>query len=85
MDVRQPGFTPAIIGGIKVDGTTFHHGGTPIPSTFLDRRLRHDRILLQRRSRTPILPSRSRRATKFSLALLTMANYTNLRDWGLRP
>ena len=47
-------FTPGTIGGIKVDGTTFHHGG--LYPRLLDRRLRRHRVLLQGGPRHRIQP-----------------------------
>ncbi len=73
-------FTPGTIGGIKVDGTTFHHGGLyPAYSTgafatigYYCKAVRGTDFNLTEEARK-----------RFKLALLTMANYTNLRDWGL--
>ena len=73
-------FTPGTIGGIKVDGTTFHHGGLyPAYSTgafatigYYCKAVRDTGFNLTEEARR-----------HFKLALLTMANYTNLRDWGL--
>ncbi|WP_417015440.1 chondroitinase family polysaccharide lyase [Alistipes sp.] len=73
-------FTPGTIGGIKVDGTTFHHGGLyPAYSTgafasigYYCKAVRGTEFNLTEEARKC-----------FKLALLTMANYTNLRDWGL--
>ena len=73
-------FTPGTIGGIKVDGTTFHHGGLyPAYSTgafasigYYCKAVRGTEFNLTEEARKC-----------FKLALLTMGNYTNLRDWGL--
>ena len=73
-------FTPGTIGGIKVDGTTFHHGGLyPAYSTgafaaigYYCKAVRGTEFNLTEQGRKC-----------FKLALMTMANYTNLRDWGI--
>lgn len=73
-------FTPGTIGGIKVDGTTFHHGGLyPAYSTGAFATIGY--YCKAVRSTDFNLTEEARK--HFKLALLTMANYTNLRDWGL--
>lgn len=73
-------FTPGTIGGIKVDGTTFHHGGLyPAYSTGAFATIGY--YCKAVRDTDFNLTEEARKC--FKLALLTMANYTNLRDWGL--
>ena len=73
-------FTPGTIGGIKVDGTTFHHGGLyPAYSTGAFAMLGYYCKAVEG---TDFVPTEQARRT-LKLALLTMARYTNLRDWGI--
>ncbi len=73
-------YTPGTIGGIKPDGTTFHHGGFyPAYSTGAFATLGH---YCKATAGTGFAPSEEARR-KLKQALLTMANYTNLRHWGL--
>ena len=73
-------FTPGTIGGIKVDGTTFHHGGLyPAYSTGAFATIGY--YCKAVRDTDFNLTEDARRC--FKKALLTMASYTNLRDWGL--
>ena len=74
------GFTPGTIGGIKPDGTTFHHGGFyPAYSTGAFAMIGY--WCKATRGTDFILSEQARR--NFKLALMSMANYTDLRDWGL--
>lgn len=73
-------FTPGTIGGIKVDGTTFHHGGLyPAYSTGAFAMLGYYCKAVEG---TDFVPTEQARQT-LKLALLTMSRYTNLRDWGI--
>lgn len=73
-------FTPGTIGGLKVDGTTFHHGGFyPAYSVGAFAALGN---YLMVTNNTPFIISESARKN-FKLALQTIRNYTNLTDWGL--
>lgn len=74
------GFTPGTIGGIKPDGTTFHHGGFyPAYSTGAFAMIGY--FCKATRGTDFTLSEQARR--NFKLALMTMASYTDLRDWGL--
>ncbi len=73
-------YTSGTIGGIKVDGTSFHHGGHypaySVPGfasigSYLEL-VNETRFSLDERSRDV-----------FKFALLSLARQTNLRDWGL--
>lgn len=73
-------YTPGTIGGIKVDGTTFHHGGFyPAYTTgALGMIGKYIRLTLE----TPYgigTPARE----VFKHALQSMRNYTNLHEWSL--
>ncbi|BEG99470.1 chondroitin sulfate ABC lyase [Bacteroides sedimenti] len=73
-------FTPGTIGGIKIDGTTFHHGGFyPAYSVGAFAALGN---YLMVTNATPFMISESARKN-FKLALQTIRNYTNLKDWGI--
>ncbi|WP_418992268.1 chondroitinase family polysaccharide lyase [Alistipes sp.] len=73
-------FTPGTIGGIKPDGTTFHHGGFyPAYSTGAFATIGY---YCKATEGTDFTLSEAARRT-FKLALMTMADYTDLRDWGL--
>lgn len=73
-------YTPGTIGGIKVDGTTFHHGGFyPNYSTGAFAALGYFCKLTA--GTTFGLTEQARRC--FKHALLTLDFYTNLRSWGL--
>ena len=73
-------FTPGTIGGIKVDGTTFHHGGLyPAYSTGAFAMIGYYCKVTAGTDFTLTEPARR----NFKLALMSMADYTNLRDWGL--
>lgn len=73
-------YTPGTIGGIKVDGTTFHHGGLyPNYSTGAFAAVGY---FCKLTAGTPFgLTEQARRC--FKHALLTMDFYTNSRSWGL--
>lgn len=70
--------TPGTIGGIKVDGTTFHHGGfypaytTGALSTVSD--------YVDKTRGTEFMPSMEARKLLAS-AFLAMRNYSNLHEW----
>lgn len=70
--------TPGTIGGIKVDGTTFHHGGfypaytTGALSTVSD--------YVDKTRGTEFMPSMEARRLLAS-AFLAMRNYSNLHEW----
>ncbi len=73
-------FTPGTIGGIKVDGTSFHHGGHyPAYSVPGFASIGHYLSLVNGTKFT--LDERSREVFKF--ALISLARQMNLRDWGL--
>lgn len=73
-------FTPGTIGGIKVDGTAFHHGGHyPAYSTGAYSTLgSYFRIVLG----TDFLPD-SKALAAVKKGLLAMKSYCNLYDWGI--
>lgn len=72
-------YTPGTIGGIKVDGTTFHHGGfypgytTGALSTVAD--------YVAMTSGTAFMPTLEARQ-RLAKAFLAMRNYCNLHEWG---
>lgn len=73
-------YTPGTIGGIKVDGTTFHHGGLyPAYSTGAFAAIGYFCRLSADSSFA--LSEQARRT--FKHALMTMDFYTNNRSWGL--
>lgn len=74
------GFTPGTIGGIKVDGTTFHHGGL-YPAYSIGAFATIGKYLeLTNHTEFTISDDAARNV---KLALQTMRNYCNLKDWGL--
>lgn len=74
------GFSPGTIGGIKPDGTTFHHGGLyPAYSTGAFAAVGE---YCNMTAGTDFVISEAARRT-FKLALQTLRNYTNQKDWGL--
>lgn len=74
------GFTPGTIGGIKVDGTTFHHGGL-YPAYSIGAFATIGKYLeLTNHTEFTISDTAARNV---KLALQTMRNYCNLKDWGL--
>ena len=73
-------FTPGTIGGIKIDGTTFHHGGFyPNYSTGAFAALGYFCKLTVGTEFQ--LTEQARRRLKH--ALMTLDFYTNLRSWGI--
>ncbi len=73
-------YTPGTIGGIKPDGTTFHHGGLyPGYSTGAFAMIGY--FCKATRGTDFALGESARRC--FKHALLTMDVYTNHRDWGV--
>lgn len=73
-------YTPGTIGGIKPDGTTFHHGGLyPGYSTGAFAMIGY---YCKATRGTDFVIDESARHT-FKHALLTMDIYTNQRDWGV--
>lgn len=73
-------YTPGTIGGIKVDGTAFHHGGF-YPAYSTDA-LGAVGTFVALTNQTAWLPTREGRAV-LKKALLTMAAYSNLHVWGI--
>ena len=73
-------YSPGTMGGLKPDGTTFHHGGHyPAYSVGAFAALGDFCGFVQGTSLNLTKEAR----TNFKYALLTLDNYTNLRDWGL--
>ncbi len=73
-------YTPGTIGGIKVDGTTFHHGGLyPAYSVGAFATIG---LYCMATADTNFKLTEAARHT-FKQALLTLDRYTNQRDWGL--
>lgn len=70
--------TPGTIGGIKVDGTTFHHGGFYPAYTTGALATVSDYVALT--SGTEFVPSFEARRLLAS-AFVTMRNYSNLHEW----
>lgn len=72
-------FTPGTIGGLKVDGTTFHHGGfypgytTGALATVAD--------YVEMTSGTEFVPTLDARQ-RLAGAFIAMRNYCNLHEWG---
>ena len=73
-------FTPGTIGGLKVNGTSFHHGGF-YPAYSVGSFAAVGSYLMVTQD-TPFLISKESRKN-FKLALQTMRNYSNLTDWGI--
>jgi len=73
-------FTPGTIGGLKVDGTSFHHGGF-YPAYSVGAFAAIGSYLMATKD-TPFLISKESRKN-LKLALQTMRNYSNLKDWGM--
>lgn len=73
-------FTPGTIGGIKVDGTTFHHGGL-YPAYSIGAFATIGKYLELTNHTVFTISDDAARNVK--LALQTMRNYCNQRDWGL--
>lgn len=73
-------YTPGTIGGIKIDGTAFHHGGH-YPAYAVPGFASIGQYLKLVNGTRFTLDERSRNLFKF--ALLSVARQMNLRDWGL--
>lgn len=73
-------FTPGTIGGIKVDGTAFHHGGH-YPAYSVPGYASIGQYLKLVNGTRFTLDERSRDVFKF--ALLSLSKQMNLRNWGL--
>ncbi len=73
-------YYPGTIGGFKVDGTSFHHGGHYPAYTVGAIATVGTWCYLVRG--TDLIPSEDGRRV-FKKVLMTMRNYTNLTDWGL--
>lgn len=73
-------YSPGTLGGIKVDGTSFHHGGL-YPAYSIGAFAELGNYCKFTRSTDFIIDEPARRT--FKHALLTMRNYCNLTDWGL--
>ena len=72
--------TPGTIGGIKVDGTTFHHGGFyPAYTTGV---LAGIGLYTHLTDATAFEPTTSAKQTLKS-AFIAMRNYSNLHEWGI--
>ena len=73
-------YSPGTIGGIKVDGTTFHHGGFyPAYTTGV---LAMVGLLLPLPSHTRYVPTMEARQVLKS-AFISMRNYCNIYEWGI--
>lgn len=72
--------SPGTVGGIKVDGTTFHHGGF-YPSYSVGAFTTLGQYCLVSEG-TDFAPDQAARRS-LKLALRTLRRYTNLLDWGL--
>ncbi|MEG2061058.1 MAG: chondroitinase family polysaccharide lyase [Alistipes sp.] len=73
-------FTPGTIGGIKRDGTTFHHGGL-YPAYSVGAFATIGYYCKATTGTDFALTEPARKC--FKLALQTLRNYTNWREWGL--
>ncbi len=73
-------YTPGTIGGIKVDGTTFHHGGF-YPSYTIGVLATIGQYIAFTSATDYELTENARRHLK--KAFLTMRNYCNLYEWGI--
>lgn len=73
-------FTPGTIGGLKPDGTTFHHGGF-YPAYSVGAFAMLGSYCKVTAGTDFALSEPARRNLK--LALQTLRNYSNLREWGL--
>lgn len=73
-------YSPGTIGGIKVDGTTFHHGGFyPAYTTGV---LAMVRQFIALTSHTRYVPTMEARQVLKS-AFISMRNYCNIYEWGI--
>lgn len=73
-------FTPGTLGGIKIDGTAFHHGGH-YPGYSMPGYSYIGQYLKMVNGTQFGLNNEAREVFKF--ALLSLSRQTNLRDWGL--
>lgn len=73
-------YSPGTIGGIKVDGTTFHHGGFYPAYTTGVLAMVGQFIALT--SHTQYVPTQEARQVLKS-AFISMRNYSNSREWGI--
>ncbi len=73
-------YSPGTLGGFKVDGTTFHHGGL-YPAYSVGAFAALGDFLYLTRDTDFIVDEDARRC--FKHVLLTMRDYCNLTDWGL--
>ena len=73
-------YSPGTIGGIKVDGTTFHHGGFYPAYTTGVLAMAGQFIALT--AHTRYLPTQEARQVLKS-AFIAMRNYSNSREWGI--
>ncbi|RNC66399.1 chondroitinase family polysaccharide lyase [Proteiniphilum sp. X52] len=73
-------FSPGTIGGIKIDGTAFHHGGH-YPAYSIPGLAYVGRYLKSVNNTLFTLDEEAFQVLKF--ALLTIARQSNLRDWGI--
>ena len=73
-------YTPGTIGGIKVDGTTFHHGGFyPAYTTGVLAEVGEYVALTSHTRYVPTVEARQ----VLKQAFLSMRNYSNLYEWGV--
>lgn len=73
-------YSPGTLGGFKVDGTTFHHGGL-YPAYSVGAFAALGDFLYFTRDTDFTVDEEARR--NFKHVLLTMRDYCNLTDWGL--
>ena len=73
-------YTPGTIGGIKVDGTTFHHGGFYPAYTSDALGMLGEFVGLTRQTRYEVSEN-GRKILRH--ALQSMRNYSNLHEWGI--
>ncbi len=74
------GFTDGTLGGLKVDGTSFHHGGH-YPGYSVGAFASLGDFIYFTAGTDFIIDDQARRQLKF--ALMTLYDYTNGRDWGV--
>ena len=73
-------YTPGTIGGIKVDGTTFHHGGFyPAYTTGVLAMIGQYISLTNHTRYVPTVEARQ----VLKQAFLSMRNYSNMYEWGV--
>ena len=73
-------YSPGTLGGLKVDGTSFHHGGL-YPAYSVGAFAALGEYCEYTAGTDFVLDEESRKC--FKNALLTLRNYCNLTDWGL--